>query len=57
MAGRVSGNEALESEGQAQQDKAADQREVAKREAEAEGARAKAEAHDGREKAAQAAKK
>ena len=55
-AGRVIGDADLQNEGEAQQDKAADQREVAKKEAEAEAARAKAEVHEGREKAAQEAK-
>jgi uncharacterized protein YjbJ (UPF0337 family) len=53
VAGRVSGNDRLEEEGQAQQDKAANQREVAKHEAEADAARGKAKADEAREQAAQ----
>jgi uncharacterized protein YjbJ (UPF0337 family) len=44
--GKVSGNENLEREGTAQQDKAEAEREVAKREAQAEKARADAEFHE-----------
>ena len=43
-AGAVSGNESLKQEGEAQQDKAAAQRDVAAKEAEAEKARAAASA-------------
>ena len=53
VAGGVVGNKRLEREGQAQQDKAANQREVAKHEAEAEAARGKAEADERRQQAEQ----
>jgi uncharacterized protein YjbJ (UPF0337 family) len=46
VAGRLTGNEDREMEGRAQQDKAAAQRTVAAKEAEAEQARAAAKAHD-----------
>jgi uncharacterized protein YjbJ (UPF0337 family) len=44
--GRVTGNEDLEREGDAQQDKAGAKREVAKKEAQAEKARGEAELHE-----------
>jgi uncharacterized protein YjbJ (UPF0337 family) len=56
LAGRVVGNEGLEREGEAQQDKAANQREVAEHEAEAEAARAKADADEVRQRAEQRAR-
>ena len=49
-AGTVVGNDSLEREGKAQQDKAESQRDVARKEAEAEKARAKAEADEARER-------
>jgi uncharacterized protein YjbJ (UPF0337 family) len=51
--GTVTGHEDLTREGQAQQDKADAQRDVAKKEAEAEAARGGAEAAEQREKAHQ----
>lgn len=54
--GSLTGNDDLEQEGKAQQDKADNQREVAKHEAKAEASRAKAEADDARERAAQKAR-
>jgi uncharacterized protein YjbJ (UPF0337 family) len=53
VAGEVTGKENLEREGQAQQDKAANEREVAEHEAKAEAARGKASADDARQRAAQ----
>ena len=53
VAGEVTGNEALEGEGRAQQDKAASQRDVAKHEAEADKARAEAAANEARQRAHQ----
>jgi uncharacterized protein YjbJ (UPF0337 family) len=53
VAGEVTGNERLEEEGSAQQDKAANEREVAKHEGQAEAARAKAEADEARQRAAE----
>ena len=53
VTGRISGNENLEREGEAQQDKAEAEREVAKKEAEAEAARAEAKVHEARQKAEQ----
>lgn len=50
-AGKLTGDESLEREGQAQQDKAEAQREVATKEAEAEKARAEAAVHEAREDA------
>lgn len=47
-AGKLTGDESLEREGQAQQDKAEAQREVATKEAEAEKARAEAAVHEAR---------
>jgi uncharacterized protein YjbJ (UPF0337 family) len=52
--GAVTGNDSLEREGKAQQDKAQAQREVAQKEAEAEKARAQAKAHEARQQAEQA---
>lgn len=52
-AGTVTGNDSLKREGEAQQDKAEAQREVAQKEAAAEKARAKAEAHEARQRAEQ----
>lgn len=52
-AGTVFGKEDLRDEGRAQQDKAEDQREVAKHEAQAEKARAEAEADEQRQRAQQ----
>ena len=43
VVGTVTGNEGLQDEGSAQQDKAAAEREVARKEAEAEAARTKAD--------------
>lgn len=51
--GAVTGNEDLEREGEAQQDKAEAQRDVAKKEAEAEAARAEEKAHEARQRAAE----
>ncbi len=51
--GAVTGNERLKDEGQAQQDKAAADRKVAQKEAEADAARAESEAHEARQRAAQ----
>ena len=51
--GAVTGNNDLEREGEAQQDKADAQRDVAAREAEAEKARAEAEAHEAEQRANQ----
>jgi uncharacterized protein YjbJ (UPF0337 family) len=53
VVGEVTGKEHLQREGRAQQDKAANEREVAKREAQAEKARAEAEADEARQRAAQ----
>ena len=53
VAGEVLGNERLEQEGSAQQDKAANERDVAKHEAEAEAARGRAKADEAREAAAE----
>ncbi len=55
VVGEVTGKENLEREGRAQQDKAANEREVAKHEAKAEAARGKAEADEARQRAAQEA--
>jgi uncharacterized protein YjbJ (UPF0337 family) len=52
-AGTVTGNERMKNEGQAQQDKADAEREVAGKEAEAEKARAKAEAKEAEQRAHQ----
>jgi uncharacterized protein YjbJ (UPF0337 family) len=51
--GTLTGNNSLQREGQAQQDKAESQREVALKEAEAEKARAKAAADEARQRAEQ----
>ncbi|MBA2323726.1 MAG: CsbD family protein [Pseudonocardiales bacterium] len=51
--GAMTGNESLQREGKAQQDKAESEREVAVKEAEAEKARAKAAADEARERAEQ----
>lgn len=52
-AGAVTGNEDMKREGQAQQSKAAAERDVARKEAEAEKARAEADAHEAEERAHQ----
>jgi len=52
-AGALTGNDSLQREGKAQQDKAESQREVARKEAAAEKARAKAAADEARERAEQ----
>lgn len=52
-AGTVLGNDALQREGSAQQDKAESQREVAAKEAEAEKARGEASADEARQRAEQ----
>jgi uncharacterized protein YjbJ (UPF0337 family) len=51
--GTLTGNDSLQREGKAQQDKAESQREVASKEAAAEKARAKASADEARERAEQ----
>ena len=51
--GSVTGNTELEREGEAQQDKADAQRDVAAKEAEAEKSRAKAEAHEAEQRSNQ----
>jgi uncharacterized protein YjbJ (UPF0337 family) len=48
--GHLSSNRSLQREGEAQQDKAAAEREVAKREGQAEKARAEEKLHEGRER-------
>ena len=53
VVGRVAGKENLETEGKAQQDTAANEREVAQHEAQAKVAQVKADADEAREKAAQ----
>ena len=53
VAGTVTGNDDLTREGEAQQDKADAQRDVAKKEAEAEAARGSAAAAEARQKAAE----
>ncbi len=53
VVGEVTGKETLEREGRAQQDKAANEREVADHEAKADAARAKAEGDEARQRAAQ----
>ncbi|CAN5313033.1 CsbD family protein [soil metagenome] len=55
-AGVVTGNTSLEREGEAQQNKADAQREVAEQEAKAEGSRAEAQAHEAEQKAAEKGK-
>ena len=52
-AGALTGDEKLKREGEAQQDKAGSEREVAQKEAEAEKARAEARAHEAEQKANQ----
>jgi uncharacterized protein YjbJ (UPF0337 family) len=52
-AGAVAGNDRLKDEGRAQQDKAASQREVAAKEAQADAARVKAGAYEAEERANQ----
>jgi uncharacterized protein YjbJ (UPF0337 family) len=52
-AGVVTGDKDLEREGEAQQNKADAQRDVAKKEAEAERARAEAKAHEAQQRANQ----
>ncbi len=52
-AGAVTGQDDLQREGEAQQDKAQSQREVAQKEAEAEKARGEAKADEQRQRAAQ----
>ena len=51
--GVVTGRDDLEREGEAQQDKAAAQRDVAKKEAQADKARAEADVHEAEQRAAQ----
>jgi uncharacterized protein YjbJ (UPF0337 family) len=51
--GAVTGDDTLKREGQAQQDKADSQREVAAKEAEADKARAQAKAHEAEQRANQ----
>jgi uncharacterized protein YjbJ (UPF0337 family) len=53
-AGAIVGDDTLKREGEAQQDKADAQRDVAAKEAEAEKARAAARAHEARQKSHQA---
>lgn len=53
VAGAVVGNDSLQREGRAQQDKADSQREVAEKEAEAEKARLEASANEARQRAAE----
>jgi len=53
VAGIVTGDDDLEREGEAQQEKADAQRDVAKKEAEAEAARAEAKAHEAEQRAHQ----
>lgn len=55
--GKLTGNEELEREGGAQQDKADAEREVAKREAQAEVARGKADLSEAEQRVHQGAKK
>ena len=55
--GKLTGNEELEREGGAQQDKAEAERDVAKREAQAEAARAEAELHEAEQRVHQQAKR
>jgi uncharacterized protein YjbJ (UPF0337 family) len=56
LIGTVVGNERLEREGEAQQDRAAEQLRALRKEVEAEGKEAKARVFEQREKAAQRAK-
>jgi uncharacterized protein YjbJ (UPF0337 family) len=53
-AGELSGDDELRREGEAQQDKAAAQRDVARKEAEAEKSRAAAKAHEAEQRSHQA---
>lgn len=53
VAGEISGDRRLEEEGEAQQDKARAEREVAAKEAQAEKSRAEAEVHEARQRANQ----
>jgi uncharacterized protein YjbJ (UPF0337 family) len=53
VAGIVTGNDKLEREGEAQQDKADAQRDVAQKEAEADAARAQAAAHEAEQRSQQ----
>ena len=53
VAGVITGNQRLEREGEAQQDKADAQREVAEHEAKADAARAEAEAREAEQRAQQ----
>jgi uncharacterized protein YjbJ (UPF0337 family) len=53
LIGSITGNEKLEREGEAQQDKAQSQREVAENEAKAEKARAEAKVHEAEQRANQ----
>jgi uncharacterized protein YjbJ (UPF0337 family) len=55
--GKLTGNEDLEREGGAQQDKAEAEREVAKREAQAEAARGEAALHEAEQRVHEQAKK
>jgi uncharacterized protein YjbJ (UPF0337 family) len=54
--GKITGNESLENEGNAQQDKASADREVAKREAQAEAARGESSLHEAEERVHQQTK-
>lgn len=54
VAGRVTGHDELEDEGQAQQDKARSERDVAEHEAKAEGARAEASEREAEQRLHQA---
>jgi uncharacterized protein YjbJ (UPF0337 family) len=56
VVGKLTGNEDLENEGGAQQDKAEAEREVAKREAQAEVARGEADLHEAEQRVHQHAK-
>ena len=56
VVGEVSGNDDLEREGRAQQDKASSERDVAEHEAKAEAARTEAKADEARQRAAENAK-
>ena len=53
LIGSITNNERLEREGEAQQDKAQAEREVAKKEAQADKARAEAELHEAEQRANQ----
>jgi uncharacterized protein YjbJ (UPF0337 family) len=53
VVGNVTDNDELAEEGRAQQDKAANEREVAEHEGKADAARAKAQADEARQRAAQ----